>query len=40
MLAVGVRGAQWQCELTPLGDVLINGEIRLRWFVAADDRWY
>lgn len=40
MLAVGVRGAQWQCELTPWGDVLIDGEIRLRWFVAADDRWY
>lgn len=40
MLAVGVRGAQWQGEVTPWGDVLIDGEIRLRWFIAADDRWY
>ena len=40
MLAVGVRGAQWQSEVTPWGDVLVDGEIRLRWFIAADDRWY
>ena len=40
MLAVGVRGAQWRGEVTPWGDVLVDGEIRLRWFIAADDRWY
>ena len=40
MLAVGVRGAQWRGEVTPWGDVLVDGETRLRWFIAADDRWY
>ena len=40
MLTVGVRGAQWQSEVTPWGDVLVDGEVRLRWFIAADDRWY
>jgi hypothetical protein len=40
MVAVGVRGAQWRGEVTPWGDVLVDGEIRLRWFIAADDRWY
>ena len=40
MLAVGVRGAQWRGEVTPWGDVLVDGEIRLRWFIAADYRWY
>ena len=40
MLTVGVRGAQWRGEVTPWGDVLVDGEVRLRWFIAADDRWY
>ena len=40
MLAVGVRGAAWRGEVTPWGDVLVDDEVRLRWFVAADDRWY
>ena len=40
MLAVGVRGAQWRGEVTPWGDLLVDGEVRLRWFIAADDRWY
>ena len=40
MLTVGVRGTQWQSEVTPWGDVLVDGETRLRWFIAADDRWY
>ncbi len=40
MLAVGVRGAQWRGEVTPWGDLLVDAEVRLRWFIAADDRWY
>ena len=40
MLTVGVRGAQWRGEVTPWGDLLVDGEVRLRWFIAADDRWY
>ena len=40
MLAVGVRGAAWRGEVTPWGDVLVDDEVRLRWFIAADDRWY
>lgn len=40
MLAVGVRDAAWRSEVTPWGDVLVDDEVRLRWFIAADDRWY
>jgi len=35
-----VRGALWRAAVTPWGDVLVNDEPRLSWFIAADDRWY
>lgn len=37
---VGVRGALWHAAVTPWGDVLVNDEPRLSWYIAADDRWY
>jgi hypothetical protein len=40
MRAVGVRGGAWQGAVNAWGDVFVDGQERLRWFVAADDRWY
>ena len=40
MRAVGVRGGAWLGGVNAWGDVFVDGKERLRWFVAADDRWY
>ena len=40
MRAVGVRGGAWLGGVNAWGDVFVDGQERLRWFVAADDRWY
>ena len=40
MRAVGVRGGPWAGAVNAWGDVFVDGQERLRWFVAADDRWY
>ena len=40
MRAVGVRGGAWVGAVNAWGDVFVDGQERLRWFVAADDRWY
>jgi hypothetical protein len=40
MRAIGVRGGVWQGAVNAWGDVFVDGQERLRWFVAADDRWY
>jgi hypothetical protein len=40
MRAVGVRGGAWLGGVNTWGDVFVDGKERLRWFVAADDRWY
>jgi hypothetical protein len=40
MRAVGVRGGAWHGGVNAWGDVFVDGKERLRWFVAADDRWY
>ena len=40
MRAVGVRGGTWIGAVNAWGDVFVDGQERLRWFVAADDRWY
>ena len=40
MRAVGVRGGAWAGAVNAWGDVFVDGQERLRWFVAADDRWY
>lgn len=40
MRAVGVRGGPWSGAVNGWGDVFVNGRERLKWFVAADDRWY
>lgn len=40
MRAVGVRGGAWDGAVNAWGDVFVDGQERLRWFVAADDRWY
>ena len=40
MRAVGVRGAAWIGGVNAWGDVFVDGQQRLCWFVAADDRWY
>ena len=40
MRAVGVRGGSWLGGVNAWGDVFVDGKERLRWFVAADDRWY
>lgn len=40
MRAVGVRGGTWLGGVNAWGDVFVDGQERLRWFVAADDRWY
>ena len=40
MRAVGVRGGAWSAGVSAWGDVFVDGQERLRWFVAADDRWY
>jgi len=37
---VGVRGALWRAAVTPWGDVMVNDQSRLSWYIAADDRWY
>ena len=38
---VGVRSRLWRGEVTPTGDVIFSdGSMPLRWYVAADDRWY
>lgn len=38
---VGVRSRPWRGEVTPVGDVVFaDGSTPLRWYVAADDRWY
>jgi hypothetical protein len=40
MRAIGVRDGVWQGAVNAWGDVFVDGQERLRWFVAADDRWY
>ena len=40
MRAVGVRGGAWIGGVSAWGDVFVDGQQRLCWFVAADDRWY
>ena len=40
MRAIGVRGGAWMAGVNAWGDVYLHGEERLRWFVAADDRWH
>ena len=40
MRAVGVRDGAWVGAVNAWGDVFVDGQERLRWFVAADDRWY
>lgn len=40
MRAVGVRGAAWSAGVSAWGDLFIEDQERLRWFIAADDRWY
>lgn len=40
MRAVGVRGSAWTAGVSAWGDVFVDGTERLRWFIAADDRWY
>jgi hypothetical protein len=40
MREVGVRGGAWLGGVNAWGDVFVDGKERLRWFVAADDRWY
>ena len=40
MRAVGVRGGAWLGGVNAWGDVFVDGQERLCWFVAADDRWY
>ena len=40
MRAIGVRGGAWLGGVNAWGDVFVDGKERLRWFVAADDRWY
>ena len=40
MRAVGVRGGGWIGGVNAWGDVFVDGQQRLCWFVAADDRWY
>lgn len=41
---IGVLGATWRATVTPWGDVLPWGDgpaaTPLRWYIAADDRWY
>ena len=37
----GVLGGSWRATVTPWGDVVGSDEASsVRWFVAADDRWY
>ena len=40
MRAVGVRGAAWSAGVSAWGDLFVEDQERLRWFIAADDRWY
>ena len=40
MRAVGVRGATWSAGVSAWGDLFVEDQERLRWFIAADDRWY
>lgn len=40
MRAVGVRGAAWSADVSAWGDLFVEDQERLRWFIAADDRWY
>ncbi len=40
MRAVGVRGGAWIGGVSAWGDVFVDDQQRLCWFVAADDRWY
>jgi len=39
MRAVGVRGAAWSAGVSAWGDLFVEDQERLRWFIAADDRW-
>ncbi|MFM8002503.1 MAG: hypothetical protein ACKPAJ_08855, partial [Actinomycetota bacterium] len=38
--AVAGFGAACKASVNAWGDLYFNGKERLRWFVAADDRWY
>jgi len=40
MRAVGVRGAAWSAGVSAWGDLFVEDQERLSWFIAADDRWY
>jgi hypothetical protein len=35
-----VRGAAWSAGVSAWGDLFVEDQERLRWFIAADDRWY
>lgn len=37
---IGVLGSTWRAQVTPWGDVLLDGGRAVSWHVAADDRWH
>lgn len=40
MTVIANLGQRWRGTVTPWGDVEVQGDRPLQWFVAADDRWH